>query len=141
MVVAADLMRLDTSAGILEGLHNWQPLRKEPGLDLFRNFQFLRRAPFGLLLLGSPLSLGFDDSVDFIKAYQRKRVSVDVFKSREYSAPSGLLCRHCRGIRQTVDGHVRFILDSPETRRSTKANAALTPFFKLGNHRSERAHV
>src|SRR5262245_39599756 len=91
MVVPTHLARLDACPRIVETFHVRQSLRKEPGLDLLRDLQFLCGAAFGFQLCGNKPALRFDFLIYFIESHKRKRVSIYIHESSEDSAPDGLV--------------------------------------------------
>ncbi len=86
-VVPSHLPGLNTKSCIFEGLRLRTDLWEQPGLHLGCDFQFLRGAAFGLDFLYEGAALIFDTTRQLIEASEPKRVSVHIFKAREYPAP------------------------------------------------------
>src|SRR5579864_4360562 len=107
VVVAADLVGLNATAGIFESVEARQGLRKQASLHALGDFQFLRGAALGFELLFGKAALGFDFADKVVAADEGKRVAVEIVEAGEDSAPE-------RGLRRVME-----------------ANAALAPFLEF----------
>ena len=107
-VITADLASLQAQARVLEGLRLGMDLRKQAGLDLLGDFQFLGSTTFGFELLSEGLALLFDTQCQLVKAGESEPVPVDIFEAGMESAPG-------RNLRWEVE-----------------SNAAAAPFLKFG---------
>ena len=127
VIVAADLASLDAESRVFQCRAGRQGLRKEPGLDLFGNFELLRGAAFQFEFFGDRAALSFYGMAHCVEAHERKRVPVEIFEACKDTAPDG-----CRFLLRHRGNGPRVIQDAPEPGRMTKANSALAPFAKFG---------
>ena len=72
--------RLDADTGVGEGLEPGQRLRKELGLHLLGDLEFLGGAAFGFEFFVESLALRFDLPAQYIGGEQLVGVAVDVGK-------------------------------------------------------------
>ena len=103
MVISAELASLEANTRVIERFEWCRPLREQPCLHVFSDFQFLGSATFRFQLFGNRAAAPFDFSGQVVPSRKYERIPVHVFEAGERSAPSpGLL-------------------------RMTKPNPALTP--------------
>jgi len=131
VIVATDLAGLMANAGVVECSELGEILRKEAGLDLLGNIDFLGGALFSFeaLLLGA--ALGFHGVSDFIEADKRENVAVGIAETAEDAAPEGGFAAE----RLDFGGFVRLdpdaVLETPEAWIAGEVHAASDPFAEL----------
>src|SRR5262252_5270266 len=86
VVVSSDLSRLQAPPCVVKSVESRQALREEVGLHLSRYLQLLSNTALGLSLFGEGAALRFNRLGQFIEAYQRKRVAIDVLETSEDAA-------------------------------------------------------
>src|SRR5690242_4240900 len=111
---------LDTGARIIECSESGKGLRKQPGLDLFCDFQLLGKAPFRFEPLSIRAALRLNLAAHLIGAEQFKRVSIRVTKDRHRATPQLRLRRmnktHSAALPQII-GRKDVFRDEPDLRR------------------------
>src|SRR5258708_6526282 len=127
------MARLDANASVFECLEDRQSLGKQSSLHLFCDFQFLRSTVFCFQPFGNCATLRLHLTGHLVKAYQQKRVSIQISEAREDSTPNGRLSvQWCRWIRRRLC-QWPFELDASEARCVLKLNSALAPFRVPGS--------
>jgi hypothetical protein len=86
-VIPSDLASLQAEACVFESLSVGMDLREQPGLDLFRDFHFLRGAAFGFEFLCEGSAVSFHAPSEFVESGEAEGVAVGVFEAGVDSAP------------------------------------------------------
>ena len=130
-------MQADTR--VFERSERREVLRKEPGLHLFRNLEFLDNPSLGFQLLGRRPALRLDRPADFVKAHQPEGIAVRILEAGEDSSPNRrrllrCCCALCRGFCRLGSPHPHLVLETLQTRRIPKAYSTSAPFVELGSN-------
>ena len=87
VVVAPDMAGLDAGARIIQRPERGKGLRKQPGLHLFCDFQFLGQAPFRFEPLSIRAALRLNLPAHLIGAKQVEGILIRIAKHRHRAAP------------------------------------------------------
>ena len=135
VVITTDFAGLNTKAGVFEGFERRLRLREEPGLDLLGDFDFLRRAAFGIQPLGKSAALGFDGVGDLVETHQRKGIAVKILETGKDATPDGgVLSAGSGGVSGIRSANAHLILETLQSGRKLETNAALAPFAVLRDY-------
>src|SRR5438132_5490655 len=137
IVIATHSARRDAGASVLQRFQKRQRLRKEPGLDLCGDGQFLSDAAFGFKFLCGSAALALNSVSEFVEADERECVAIDIAEAGGNAAPNGSFFAKKHGTGQSGMRRGRcgrrrgLILDTTKSRSTGKADTFFRPLLEF----------